>query len=170
MLPITALNALPKGACRHHVSRHVLCRVFHSQNLHGAGLDQYTVKNDVVSMRHQFAHIVRQAGTPGATKLRVPCKRPGLVAQLLAEPARLDRVVLADVGHDGAQILAGLRPPFNAVSGLCRHKSVGQLGTPCAHERLEISLVAQAVRVTIHAGDKGEHRHHIGRNVGIHAP
>lgn len=37
----------------------LLHRVLHSQNLHGAGLGQNAIKNDVVLMCNQLAHIVR---------------------------------------------------------------------------------------------------------------
>ena len=160
------------GVCINSMpSRRLLRRVFHSQNLHSAALGQHTVKNDVVPMHHQLAHRVRQAGAPGAAKLRVLCKRLGPVAQLLAEAARRVRIVPADVGHNGTQILASLWPPLDAVRRLCLlHRSVGQLGAPCAHYGLEIGFKAQAVGIAIHTGDKGEHRYHISRNVGVQAP
>jgi hypothetical protein len=79
----------------------LLRHVFHSQNLHGSNLDQHAVKNDLVSMRHQLAHVVRETGSPIAANLQVLCELPGLVAQLLPETARSDRIVLADVSNDG---------------------------------------------------------------------
>ncbi len=62
------------------MSRRLLRRVFHSQNFDGARLVQHAIKNNVVPMRDQLAHIIRQAGPPGAVKLRVLRKRQGLVA------------------------------------------------------------------------------------------
>jgi hypothetical protein len=57
-------------------------------------------------MYHQLAHVVRQAGPAAAAKLRVLYKGPGFIAQLLTEAFGPPRIVLADIGHDGAQILA----------------------------------------------------------------
>ncbi len=59
-------------------------------------------------MHDQFAHIVRQTGPPAAAKLRLLRKRLDLVTELLAEPARPGRIVLANIGQDGVQVLARL--------------------------------------------------------------
>lgn len=117
-------------------------------------------------MYHPFAPVVRQDRPAVAAKLRVPCKRLGFIVQLFAKAFGPPRIVPADTGHDGAQILARFRPPINVVSGLrLSHGSGSQRRTPCTRNGLEIGFVAQAVGAIIHAGDNSKHSHHIGREM-----
>ncbi|AMN47807.1 hypothetical protein ACG33_12005 [Steroidobacter denitrificans] len=77
--------------------RRLLCRVFHSQDFHGASLVQHAIEQDVIPVGNQLAHEGGQAWPAGATHLWRLCKRQGLVAQVLAELLGLGRLTLARV-------------------------------------------------------------------------
>lgn len=130
------------------------------------GFEQYPVKNDCsfdvppVRSRSPAGPACRCGQAPGAVQAT------GFYAQFFAKAFGPPRIVPADTGHDGAQILARFRPPINAVSGLrLSHGSGSQRRAPCTRNGLEIGFVAQAVGAIIHAGDNSKHSHHIGREM-----
>ena len=96
--PLAAFNL--HLSARPFVSGRLLCSMLNPQDFDSARLGQNTVEHDVVWMRDQLAHALRQARTARAPQLGVLRERLGLVTQLLAEGLGPGRIVATNVLDD----------------------------------------------------------------------